>query len=103
MSEETSPVFFVRFSDNRRRYIELQNKKFIQRKNNLTEFYTFNFIPIAITSTLLAPLSRLKLLKQIADFIPNKDLSLQKGESRDKSFQSSNLISSNFKIFKFLK
>jgi hypothetical protein len=95
MSEETSPVFFVRFSDNRRRYIELQNKKFIQRKNNFAEFYTFNFIPIALTSSLLAPLSRLRLLKQIADYIPNKDLALEKGEARDKRFKTLNLISSN--------
>ncbi len=94
MSEETSPVFFVRFSDNRRRYIELQNKKFIQRKNNFAQFYTFNFIPIALTSTLLAPLSRLRLLKQIADLLPNKDLGLEKGEARDKAFKTQNLISS---------
>ena len=95
MSEETSPVFFVRFSDNRRRFIELQNKKFIQRKNNFAEFYTFNFIPIALTSSILAPLNRLKLLKQIADFIPSRDLGLEKGEVRDKAFKSQSLVSSN--------
>ncbi len=94
MSEETSPVFFVRFSDNRRRFIELQNKKFIQRKNNFAEFYSYNFIPIALTSTLLAPLSRLRLIKQITDLIPNKDLGLEKVEARDKAFKTSNLISS---------
>lgn len=94
MSEETSPVFFVRFSDNRRRFIELQNKKFIQRKNNFLEFYTFNFIPIAITSTILGPLNRLRLLKQISDFIPSKDLSVEKGEVRESAFKLKNLISS---------
>lgn len=95
MSEETSPVFFVRYSDNRRRYIELQNKKFTQRKNNFSEFYAFNFIPIALTSSLLAPLSRLKLLKQIADFIPSKDLGLEKGEARDRAIKTQSFVSSN--------
>lgn len=94
MSEETSPVFFVRFSNNRRKYIELQNKKFVIRKNNFLEFYTFNFIPIAITSTILYPLNRLKILKQIIDFIPNKDLQLEKGESNKNGISITNLISS---------
>ena len=94
MSEETSPVFFVRFSNNRRKYTELQNKKFTTRKNNFIEFYTFNFIPIVMTSTILAPLSRLKLLKQIGDFIPSKDLALEKGAAAGNKTKISNLISS---------
>ena len=73
MSEE-SPVFFVRFSNNRRKFIEAQNKKIICRKNNFLEFYTFNFLPIAVTSTILSPLNRLKVLMQVQDFIPKKDL-----------------------------
>ncbi len=94
MSEETSPVFFVRFSNNRRKYIEFQNKKFVLRKNNFLEFYTFNFIPIAITSTILYPFNRLKIIKQIIDIIPNKEFQLDKGDGNKKEFSLSNIISS---------
>jgi hypothetical protein len=73
MSEDT-PIFLVRFSNNRRKAVESQNKKIINRKNNFLEFYTFNFLPIAITSTILAPLNRLKILMQVQDFLPIKDL-----------------------------
>jgi hypothetical protein len=73
-SSKDSDLFLVRFSNNRRKVIESQNKKTISRKNNFLEFYTFNFLPIAITSTILSPLNRLKVLMQVQDLIPIKDL-----------------------------
>jgi len=95
MSEETSPVFFVRFSNNRRKFIELQNKKFRVRNNNFMEFYSLNLFPIVITSTILAPFNRLKILQQISNFIPNKDIFLDKGEAKGNSIKISYIINSN--------
>lgn len=96
MSEETSPVFFVRFSNNRRKYVEYQNKKFTVRKNNFIEFYGFNFIPIVITSTILSPLNRLKTLMQIRDFIPSKDLAEKSIEEKNLNLRT--MISSKIKF-----
>lgn len=93
MSEE-SPVFLVRFSNNRRKFIESQNKKIIKRKNNFLEFYTFNFLPIALTSTILSPLNRLKILFQVQDFIP-----ISKKELNGKKANLSFFVKSNFKNF----
>ena len=96
MSEEISPVFFVRFSDNRRKYIEYQNKKSSStRKNNFTEYYAFNFIPIVLTSTLLCPLYRLKTLLQVKEFIPIKN-------SQDKNSNSKTLNLKYFITSKFI-
>lgn len=96
MSEETSPVFFVRFSDNRRKYIEFQNKKSATiRKNNFAEYYAFNFIPIVLTSTLLCPLYRLKTLLQVKEFIPTKN-------NQDKNSIPKNLNLKYFITSKFI-
>lgn len=92
MSED-SPIFLVRFSNNRRKYIESQNKKIVNRKNTPLDFYTFNFLPIALTSTILSPLNRLKVLMQVQDFIPVKNL---EGKKVNISF----LFKSKIKIFK---
>ena len=92
MSED-SPIFLVRFSNNRRKFIESQNNKIVNRKNNPLEFYTFNFLPIMITSTILSPLNRLKTIMQVQDFLPMKDL-------EGKKLNTSLLIKSKIKILK---
>jgi solute carrier family 25 (adenine nucleotide translocator) protein 4/5/6/31 len=61
----------LRFSNWRRSSTERQHLKgYKLRERNILEIYTFNFIPCAITSTLLAPLNRLKIIFQIQSMIP---------------------------------
>jgi solute carrier family 25 protein 16 len=71
----------LRFSNWRRSTTERQQLKgYKMRERNILEVYTFNFLPCAITSTLLAPLNRLKVIFQIHSMIPglieNKKLAI---------------------------
>jgi hypothetical protein len=69
MSNENDIIpVMVRFSNWRRGFVERQQSKgYKMRKINILEVYTFTFVPCAITSTLLAPLNRLKIILQVKD------------------------------------
>lgn len=61
----------LRFSNWRRSTTERQLLKgYRMRERNILEIYTFSFLPSAITSTLLAPLNRLKIIFQTHSMIP---------------------------------
>lgn len=56
----------VRLADSRRKVIENQKKKnYITRKVTIVEQFLFNLVPVVVTSTILEPLNRMKLLLQI--------------------------------------
>ena len=57
----------LRFSNSRRLAIENQNsnENIVLRSITPTEHYFYNFLPAFLTSTLLAPLNRFKLLAQV--------------------------------------
>jgi hypothetical protein len=61
----------LRFSNWRRSTTERQLLKgYKMRERNVLEIYTFNFLPCALTSTILAPLNRLKIIFQVHNMIP---------------------------------
>jgi hypothetical protein len=65
-SNQSFETLLIRFSNSRRKYLELQNLKTKnQRKSSLLEQYLFNLIPIVTSSSLLAPLNRLKIIMQV--------------------------------------
>jgi hypothetical protein len=61
----------IRVSDRLRRKAHNQFKgKYTIRKHTPLEIFSFNFIPIIATSTLLAPLYRIKIILQVQDLLP---------------------------------
>ncbi len=64
--ERYSTPFLVRFADNRRKTIDNQRKKnYIYRKTTILEQLIYNVLPVITTSTILAPLNRIKVLLQV--------------------------------------
>lgn len=60
--------FLIRLSNQRRRTVESQKlKNYKIRQYSLVELYTFQFLPVVITSSILAPLNRIKLILQVKD------------------------------------
>ncbi len=72
-SNYQSATFLINFSNSRRKVLENQrlneNNKF--RKYSILELLTFQYLPVLATSTLLAPLHRLKVLLQCQDILKN--------------------------------
>jgi hypothetical protein len=70
--------FLINFSNGKRQVVENQrrndNIKF--RKNSILELLVLQYIPILATSTLLAPLNRLKVLLQCQDILKNSTSSV---------------------------
>lgn len=66
----------MRISNYFRRNVTSQNNKgYIQKKLSSIEILTFNYVPVLLTSTLLAPLNRMKIILQIQNLLsetPNK-------------------------------
>ena len=66
MSQHMPETFFINFSNNKRKKVEsINSKTLIKRKSSLLEQYLFNFVPVAVSSTILSPLNRIKILLQI--------------------------------------
>jgi hypothetical protein len=64
--ERYSTPFLVRYADNRRKIVDDQKKKnFIYRKTTVLEQLIYNILPVITTSTILAPLNRIKVLLQV--------------------------------------
>jgi hypothetical protein len=76
--ERYSTPLLVRFADNRRKTVDDQRKKnYIYRKTNILEQFIYNVVPVISTSTILAPLNRMKILLQV-----NKPLLFQQSTTR---------------------
>lgn len=77
MDQAPPKNFIVRISDSFRNYVKRQNSnpKTILRSYSVPSYLIYNTLPIVTVTTLLAPLSRLKLLYQI------EDLRIEKFES----------------------
>jgi len=67
MSQEMmTESFLIKYSNNKRKKIEYLNSHLaIKRKSSLLEQYLFNFVPVAITSAILSPLNRIKIILQV--------------------------------------
>jgi solute carrier family 25 (mitochondrial phosphate transporter), member 23/24/25/41 len=64
----------LRFSNWRRQTIQDQQKKgYVQRKRTLMEILVFNYIPCAVSSTILAPLNRAKVILQVQNLLPRSE------------------------------
>ena len=60
----TSPL--IRFSDSRRNVVKSKAQQgYFIRQSSILEVFVFNFVPVAITSTILAPLNRIKVILQV--------------------------------------
>ena len=72
-SSYQAATFLINFSNGRRKVIENQrmndNIKF--RKYSVFELVALQYFPVLVTSTLLAPLHRLKVLLQCQDILKN--------------------------------
>jgi hypothetical protein len=70
-------TFLINFSNSRRKVIEDQrmNQKIKFRKYSVFELAALQYFPVLLTSTLLAPLHRLKVLLQCYDILKNKTTS----------------------------
>jgi hypothetical protein len=67
-------TFPIRFSDWRRDKVIKQNQSgYLNRQQSLLETFTFNFLPTAITSSILAPLNRIKVILQVQTLIPGAE------------------------------
>jgi solute carrier family 25 phosphate transporter 23/24/25/41 len=64
----------LKFSNSRRNTISDQQKRgYVQRKHTILEILIFNYIPCALSSTILAPLNRIKVILQVQNMIPGVD------------------------------
>jgi hypothetical protein len=62
-------TILIRYSNRKRNQIEQQRaKKLLTKQVSLMELTIFNFVPIVISSTILAPLNRLKLIFQLQPY-----------------------------------
>lgn len=68
-------TIFYKFSERRHQIVENQkiNEKLKFRKNSLLEIVSFQYIPVILTNTLLAPLQRIKIILQCRDLLPLVD------------------------------
>lgn len=82
--DRVSVPFLVKISDKRRKVVDSQKKKnYVYRKTSLLEQIIFNVVPVLTTSTILAPLNRIKILLQVNKTLVLKDAtakSLYKGK-----------------------
>ena len=63
--------FVLRFSNWRRNTVQKQyTQGYIKRQRSIAEIFVFNYIPSALTSSLLAPFNRVKVILQVQNFIP---------------------------------
>jgi hypothetical protein len=68
----TSPL--IRFSDSRRNVVKSKAQQgYFIRQSSILEVFVFNFVPVAITSTILAPLNRIKVILQVQNMIPGAE------------------------------
>jgi hypothetical protein len=66
--------FLIKLSDNRRKVVEAHKRKqFLNRKTTIPEQFVFNIVPICVTSSLLAPLHRIKILLQTHCLVPSSE------------------------------
>lgn len=62
-------TLLIRFSNSRRKVLERQKiKGYTTKTISLWELFIFSFFPCVTTSTILAPLNRIKLIMQVKDF-----------------------------------
>lgn len=65
-------TLLIRVSRWFRKNVESQEaKNYITKKNSILEIMCFSYLPVIFTSTLLAPMNRIKVIQQVGSFIPN--------------------------------
>jgi len=72
MSSNTyQTTFLINFSNKRRQLLENQksNSNILFRKYSILELLGLQYIPVLLTSTILAPLNRIKVIQQCQDLI----------------------------------